>query len=221
MLYILEHENHIEQGDICYNLPKILPSYFISEIPGSPTWEKYIENIKNNTISSVKFSFYPSPTWGVVLSQTCEVENAEEGASIIFAELKYCEKYQDITSIGKNRSKTYIKNVLKLLRYETPSKLYLPKLCIEDGKEYGPWKSDFRNIFFVPVKLIEKNLNLFWKARLKIPAVEVLKEKIRHFFTRLAFEESIFFTDSETEEYIICEKRDRDEVLKVRRSCGV
>ncbi len=36
----------------------------------------------------------------------------------------------------------------------------------------------------------KKTINpLFWKARLKTPAVEVLKEKIRHFFTRLAFEE--------------------------------
>lgn len=221
MLYKLEHEDHIEQGDICYNLPKILPSYLISEIPGSSTWEKYIENITTNTDSSVKLSFYPSPTWGVVLSQTCEVENAEEGTSIIFAELKYCEKYQDITTIGRNKSKTYIKSILKLLRYEAPSSLYLPKLYADDGKNYGPWKSDFRNIFFVPAKLIENNLNLFWKARLKNPAVEVLKEKIRHFFTRLAFEECIFFSDSETDKYIINENRDRDKVMKVRRSCGV
>ncbi len=221
MLYILGHDDHIEQGDICCNLPKIIPSYFMSEIPGSPKWEKYVENIKTNKTTSVKFSFFPSPTWGVVLSQTCEVENAEEGVSIIFAELIKCEKYQEIETLSNKKSKVFIKNMLKLLRYEKPSDLYLPKLFLRDEKGYGPWRLDFRNIFFVPVNLIQDNLDLFWRARLKTPAVEVLKEKIRHFFTRLAFDECIFFSDSETDKYIIFEKRDRDEIMKVRRSCGI
>ena len=55
----------------------------------------------------------------------------------------------------------------------------------------------------------------------KQPSGEVLKEKIRHFFTRLAFDECIFLSDSETDRYIIVEKRDRDDIMKVRKSCGI
>ena len=63
----------------------------------------------------------------------------------------------------------------------------------------GPWELDFKMIFFVPPDLIKKNKDLFWKARLKNPGLEVLKGKISRYFTRLAFEECLFFSKNETD----------------------
>ncbi|OLS12559.1 MAG: hypothetical protein RBG13Loki_3808 [Promethearchaeota archaeon CR_4] len=49
MYYSFEHESRVEQGDICYNIPKIIPSSLISTEETQPTWKNYIENIKKKT----------------------------------------------------------------------------------------------------------------------------------------------------------------------------
>lgn len=90
-----------------------------------------------------------------------------------------------------------------------------------DETIYGPWELDFNNIFFISTELVKKNIDLFWKARLKSPAVEVLKEKIRHYFTRLAFDECIFLTDIENDFYIEYKDKDKEEIDKIRSSCDL
>ena len=70
-----------------FNIPKIVPSNFISEIPNESVWENYIKNIEKKK-NSVKLSYYPSPATGIVLTQACDIENKKVG-TIIFAELKF------------------------------------------------------------------------------------------------------------------------------------
>ncbi|KKK87535.1 hypothetical protein LCGC14_2752260 [marine sediment metagenome] len=61
---------------------------------------------------------------------------------------------------------------------------------------------------------------LFWKARLKNPGLEVLKGKISRYFTRLAFEECLFFSKNENEYYIDYKGRNKEEIIKIRREFG-
>ncbi len=75
-------------------------------------------------------------------------------------------------------------------------------------------------IFFVPIDLIKNNKEIFWKARLISPGLEVLKEKISRFFTRLAFEECLFFSKKENEYYIEFKNKKKEEIMKIRRECG-
>lgn len=216
MAYLLEHDNYIEQGDICSNLPNCLPSNLISE--SGSKWENYVSSLKSGEKPAVKLLVYPSPTWGVVLSQTCDIEHPK-GDSIIFAELIKYDKYKDIEKLSKGRQETYIKDILRVLRRQ-PRKHYLPKL-FKNGEIYGPWYVIFHTIFFVPVELVTNNINLFWKARLKEPLRDVLKEKISRFFTRLAFEECLFFSNKEIPYYIEVEGRVKEEIMKIRKKCGI
>jgi len=220
MFYTFNHDNKIEQGDICYNLPKFLPSKLISEEPTKSTWDNYIESVRNNEIPTVKFYILPSPTWGVILTQTCDIENAKDGASILFAELNDYEDYRNIEELSSNKKKVnYIDKIIDTIRCET-NKHYFPELILSDDEEYGPWELNFQTIFFVPTELVKNNKNIFWKARLISPGVEVLKEKISRFFTRLAFDECLFFSNIENEYYISLKNRNKEEILKIRRECG-
>ncbi|MEX2757179.1 MAG: hypothetical protein Q6365_017520 [Candidatus Sigynarchaeota archaeon] len=56
---------------------------------------------------------------------------------------------------------------------------------------------DFKSLFMVPYDSLKKNLKTFFVARLIPDARVVLQEKITRFFTRLAYDESIFLTDAE------------------------
>jgi len=219
MFYILNHDGKLEQGDICFNIPKITPSQFISEKPIVSTWDDYINCIEENSPKSVKFSFFPSPTQGVILSPTCDIENNKLKV-ILFAELKLDVNHSGFQEKGKSRKKSHIDSLLRLVRYKWPSKHYFPELFV-DETIYGPWELDFNNIFFISTELVKKNIDLFWKARLKSPAVEVLKEKIRHYFTRLAFDECIFLTDIENDFYIEYKDKDKEEIDKIRSSCDL
>ena len=133
MYYKTKHEKKIEQGDICCNLPKFLPSDLISEEPTSTTWENYIESLRENKIPKVKFSILPSPTWGVILTQTCDIENAKQGSSMLFCELNKYENYADIAEISISKQKKYNEKIIDIVRNE-PAKHYLPKLKINDKR---------------------------------------------------------------------------------------
>lgn len=223
--YCYKHCNRIEQGDILFNIPKIIPSNFISETPRTSVWEGYIKNIKiknesNKNFDFSKLSYFPSPTNGIVLSQTCDIENDKVG-TIIFAELNNYKRFKEVEAIqilGKDKKEKYFEDLFDHLRFKYPSLHFFPKLTI-DKKTLGPFVLDFKNIFFAPLELIKSNLDLFWKARLISPAVVLLKEKIKFFFTRLAFDECIFLSDDETELYIYTFGRDKNEIMKVRNSC--
>ncbi len=221
MLYTLNHEDKIEQGDICYNLPKFLPSDLIPEEPSTSVWDNYLESLRENKTPKLKYSLFPSPTWGVVLSQTCDIENAKDDFSILFAELNEIKDYKnidDLPSIKKKRS--HIQNIIDTIRNE-PATHYLPQLYIDNYRILGPWKLNFKKIFFVRLELLKNNKDLFWKARLKSPGLEVLKDKISRFFTRLAFEECLYFSHNENEFYIDDRRKGkREEIMKTRRECG-
>ena len=49
------------------------------------------------------------------------------------------------------------------------------------------------------------------------PEDEVTKDRAR---TRLAFDECLFFSKIENDYYIDIKKRDREEIMKIRRECG-
>ncbi len=220
MLYTLNHKDKLEQGDICCNLPKFLPSDLIPEEPSTHVWDNYLESLRENSIPDVKFFILPSPKWGVILTQTCDIENAKEGSSILVAELNEIEdykKFEELPSITKKKSR--IDNIIKTIRNE-PAKHYFPELMFNNNEILGPWELDFKMIFFVPPDLIKKNKDLFWKARLKNPGLEVLKGKISRYFTRLAFEECLFFSKNENEYYIDYKGRNKEEIIKIRRECG-
>lgn len=221
MFYTLNHEDKIKQGDICCNLPKFLPSDLIYEEQTNPTvWDNYIKSLQENKIPKVKFSVFPSPTWGVILTQTCDIENAKEGTSILFAELNKIENYQNFEDLTSNtQKKNRINNIIKMLRDE-PAKHFFPEFVSINDEIFGPWELDFKMIFFVPIDLIKNNKEIFWKVRLISPGVEVLKEKISHYFTRLAFEECLFFSKNENEYYIDFKNRKKEEIMKIRRECG-
>ena len=220
MFYTLNHKDCIEQGDICCNLPKFLPSDLISEEPSTPVWDNYLESLRENNIPNVKFSVFPSPKWAVILTQTCDIENAKEGSSILVAELNKIEDYQNIEKItSKNKREKHIDKIINTIRNE-PAKHYFPELVLNNNEILGPWELDFKIIFFVPLDLIRNNKEIFWKARLISPGLEVLKEKISHFFTRLAFEECLFFSKAENESYIELKNRNKEEIMKIRRECG-
>lgn len=221
MFYTLNHKDKIEQGDICCNLPKFLPSDLISEEPSKSVWDNYLESLRDNIEPTVKFSLLPSPTWGVIITQTCDIENAKEDSSILVAELNEIEDYQDIEALhSKTKKEKYINNIIDTIRNE-PAKHYFPKLKLNDKEIFGPWELNFKMIFFIPIDLVTDNKEIFWKARLISPGLEVLKDKISRFFTRLAFEECLFFSKAENESYIELKKRNKEEIMEIRRKCGV
>ena len=221
MFYTLDHKNKVEQGDICFNLPKFLPSNLIYEEEPTPTvWDKYIESLRENKTPKVKFSLLPSPTWGVILTQTCDIENAKQGFSIIFAELNIYEDNINIEELtSKKQRKSHINKIIDMIRNK-PANHYFPKLVLGNNEDLGPWELDFKTIFVVPIELIKNNKEIFWKARLISPGLDVLKEKISRYLTRLAYEECIFFSKNESEYYIEFKKRKKEEIMKIRRECG-
>ena len=218
MFYTLNHKNKVEQGDICCNLPKFLPSDLIYEEEPTPTvWDNYIKSLRENETPKVKFSLFPSPTWGVILTQTCDIENAKDGSSMLFAELNKIKDYQNFEDLTTNRQKkSHINNIIDMIR-NVPAKHYIPELILGNNEILGPWELDFKTIFFVPVDLIKNNKEIFWRGGLKSPGLEVLKEKISRFFTRLAFEECLFFSKNENEYYIEFKERNKEEIMKIRR----
>jgi len=221
MFYKLNHEDKVEQGDICCNLPKFLPSDLISQEPSTTVWDNYLKSLRENNVPDVMFSVLPSPKWGVILTQTCDIENAKEDSSILVAELNEIADYQDIEALtSKTRKEKYIDNIIDTIRNE-PAKHYFPKLKLNDKEIFGPWELNFKMIFFIPIDLITSNKDIFWKARLISPGLEILKEKISRYFTRLAFEECLFFTKIENEYYIELKKRNPEEINKIRKECGI
>ena len=53
MFYTLNHKDKVEQGDICCNLPKFLPSDLIPEEPTISTWDIYIKSLRETLIPKV------------------------------------------------------------------------------------------------------------------------------------------------------------------------
>jgi len=177
--------------------------------------------LKTKKAPDVRFSILPSPSWGVILTQTCDIENAKEGASIICAELYSFDNHKEINSIVSNTKKReYIGKIIDKIRCQ-PAEHYFPEIEIKNEGNIGPLLANFRNTFFVSTDLVKENLDVFWKARLIDPAKEVLKEKISRFFTRLAFDECIFFNGSEIEHYIeLIRKKQADNIKKTRKRWG-
>lgn len=207
------HDNRLEQGDICVNLPKITPLDLIPE-PGEIGWEKFIRNSDVALPEPVKFSIYPRPTTGVILSQTCDMSDDEgEGGFIICAELTRVPPL--LSTPSKNKRLDCAKKIWKTLR-ESPKKHYFPPF----DETQGPWECSFLTIFTVPLSLVINNLETFWLARLREEGRAVLKDKIATFFTRLAYEECIFYNIDELEYYILAKDRVRNNIHETYKRLG-
>ena len=153
MFYTLNHEDIVKQGDICCNLPKFLPSDLISKEPSTPVWDNYLKSLHANDTPDAIFSVLPRPKWGVILSQTCDIENAKEDSSILVAELNKIEDYQNIENLpSKNKREKHIDKIIYTIRNE-PAKHYFPELVLNNNDILGPWELDFKIIFFVLVRI--------------------------------------------------------------------
>ena len=184
MIYELSHDGQLEQGDILQNLPFIDPfvSNFMSE------WLKLVnggEELADPIISEIE----PIAKIGILLNQSCDIRREN---NLVFAEISAIKN-----PFSPNSGKK-VKQIRKIIRDETRT-YYLP--ISKDIFEI-PHIVDFRRIFTVPAELILQDLDSFFVARLKKPATIILKEKICRFFTRLAFDDVIFFADHELEAYI-------------------
>ena len=200
MIYNPETPDVLEQGDICKNLPKITPT----QINFSEIESKWIENIKAILPKTpISLQSIASPSNGVVLTQSCDIR---PGSSILFAQLM--ERKESFTSDTKRR----LNQIRKILHDETRFH-YFPASKTIDFLNI-PKILDFTSLFLVPYEFLHNNLDLFFAARLINDARQVLCEKISRFFTRLAFEDVMFFNDNEILEYIKNHEISLDEINK-------
>ncbi len=185
MIYRFEHNNKLEQGDILKNLPYFDPftDGFIED------WVSAIKHPDQGdaTIPDAE----PISKCGVLLTQSCDIRPEN---NILFAEIK-------AYSINIKKPRSRVKKIRKVIRDETRTYFLPADGSIQAPIEF-PATVDFRRIFAVPAKLILQDLSIFFVARLKEPAVVILKEKISRFFSRLAFDDVIFFQDGDIAPYI-------------------
>ncbi|OLS12558.1 MAG: hypothetical protein RBG13Loki_3807 [Promethearchaeota archaeon CR_4] len=154
-----------------------------------------------------------------MLTQSCDIANAQTGDSIFFAELVTIEK-KDFDQLSNKLKEKHIEKIIDTVRNH-PRFHYFPEMVFTSGEGYGPWNMDFKTVFPVPTELITQNIDMFWKARILSEGLDVLKEKISRFFTRLAFEECIFLANNECECYIKTKRKGlEEEIRKVRKALG-
>jgi len=192
MIYNTIIPDALEQGDICFNLPKI-SSAQINFSDKEKDWLHNLKLFEDNKIPDEPIIFNASPVKanGVVLSQSCDIRL---GSSILFAELK--ERKEHFLESTKRR----IKQIKKIINDETRFHYFPPDSSISIFGD--PKILDFKSLFLIPYDFLKANLKNFFVARLIPDARIVLCEKISKFFTRLAFENAMYFTNEEIEEYL-------------------
>lgn len=224
MIYKYIHNNSLEQGDILINIPKVNPICLFSNENDDP-WQEYIQCIRDKKYNPVEFSILPQPCIGVILTQTCTIENAKEEDTLLIAELQKKTEKNPFKNPegGKNKKKSYINKIHNSLRHNKPQSHYFPEIdfSADDKYENHEWELNFKTIFSIPINTIKNNLDIFWKARILSEALVVLKDKISHFFTRLAFDDTIFHSKEE----VLFEKRksleNAKEITKRRKEYGL
>ncbi len=180
MIYEVDRNGLIEQGDILKNLPRIPLNNF-------ENWSEYVKilNSKAGIPPPIELTFTPIITKGVLLTQSCDIR---EGEIIVFAEL--IEK-----SNLSNSAKGKINDIKKIIRDETRFHFFPQDEKISELEV--PMVIDFRKIFTIPFNVLINNYDDYFVARLKRTLNDVLKEKIARFFTRLAFEDVYFYGNDE------------------------
>ncbi|UYP48133.1 hypothetical protein NEF87_004418 [Candidatus Lokiarchaeum ossiferum] len=208
MYYKFKHNDRIEQGDILFDIPKILPESLYT-VGIDDEWNFYVDCLKTDKRPTVKFSVLPEPTMGVILTQTCNIENAKKGDFLVIGELKKIDidytSYEDFKKLTSNKQK---ERCIKAINHQIrdfirnkPNDHFFPKINFPNGTKLGPFHLKFKTIFLIPTELVKNNLDIFWKARIIDHANVVLKDKIKNYFTRLAFDDCIFMDDSEFKIY--------------------
>lgn len=216
MIYNFEHGNKLFQGDICANLPMITPKQMGTSTMGrsnahTTIWEEYTKLIKEGRSEAFEISAMPTPSLGIVLSQTCDIEHGE---NILFCRVSNLENWPE----GLNNRTGRLK---KIIRVET-KKFYLPLPTTEKKltNSEGPYYADFLMMFSLPAEMILQNLDVYWKARIIEPARKVFCEKIQRFFTRLSFDDILFFSNEEIIHYLKKEIITKDEIVRVLKEGG-
>lgn len=205
LIYVKESGNKLEQGDILTHLPKI--NYNQIE-----NWDAYFTSFSLDSIPEkpIKFEILPTPTSGVILSQTCDLKS---GFHVLFAEIRP-------RNISTNKMDKKIHEIRKIIRDETRS-YYLP---IDESIDLLKTINiiDFKSLFIVPFdKIMNNNVANFFVARLMSPAQKVLQDKISRFFTRLAFDDFIFLNDDEIIYYSKSDSQDeKNEIINTLSQLG-
>ena len=139
-----------------------------------------------------------APTNAVLLTQTCD---ARPGSNLVFSTL------EQIGYLLPPNIKKQEKFIKKMVRDETRFHFFPQDNLFDQFKK--PNRCEFQNLFLVPYDHIFKNLKRYLHARLKPDATVIFKNKIGNFFTRLAFEDAIFYSDSLVE-YVIKSMKETD-----------
>ena len=176
-----------------------VPYFGVMDATMQLNWTKEVTNQ-----SEVNVYKLPQPVGVecIVLTQNCDIHREK---NLIVAKIKV---KNDFSGNAKSRAK----QINKIIRNETRSH-YLPG-SNKISKLQEPYIIDLKEIFTVPSKMILDNLDVYFIARLKDPAVKILQEKITRFFTRLAYDEEIFYTDEELKSRIKTGKSSIDDVKK-------
>lgn len=212
MIYSYESNNRLKQGDICCNLPMIT-SKEMSVAESEESWDAYTNALKNEETIDFQMVVIPTPVTGVILSQTCDILPR---SNLIFSRLLPLPRKERPKK--ENKITKYIQDIIRndTRRHYFPN----PDNGRSITKEDGPYFTNFNEIFILPSDLILKNLDIFWKARLSMEARVVLCEKIQKYFTRLAFDDVIFFTMEEIKLYIKYNKVNPEDIKNVLRRIG-
>ncbi|HEY0087717.1 MAG TPA: hypothetical protein VGB37_02670 [Candidatus Lokiarchaeia archaeon] len=192
MIYNTIVPNNLEQGDIYRNLPKITPIQ-LNLLEIKDIWLKYSKEFEEKEVPSdlIRLKVQPIRANGVIISQSCDIR---PNNSILFGELK--EKKDKFTDNVIKR----INQIDKILYDETRNHYFPSDSSIEILKT--PKILDLFTFFLVPYEFLKDNIKNFFVARLNPGARVVLCEKISRFFTRLAFERAMYYSDLELKEYL-------------------
>jgi len=203
MIYITKIPVSLQQGDVLQNLPKITPNQInFEKVKGH--WLKSINS--NRLPEKASYIVKPMPVNGIILSQSCDIR---PNFSILFAELKDLPPNKlSLINLEKR-----IKGIKSIIRDDTRMHYFPPSDEIELLKE--PKLLDFKNLFLIPYEFFQGNLEKYFVARLKNEAQKVLCEKISRFFTRFAFEDIIFLTNSEITSYLDSISDEDKEIAKL------
>lgn len=190
MIYTKDIPDTLKQGDILQNLPKITPNQInFDDIRES--WQK--ATFSDLLPEKANFLVKPLLANGVILSQSCDIRPS---FSILFAELKELKS----NKLSPNDIEKRIKGIKRIVRDETRIH-YFPK-SDEIDLFRKPKLLDFKSLFLIPYEFFHGILENYFVARLKNEAQKVLCEKISRFFTRYAFEDVIFLSNSEVAYYL-------------------
>ena len=175
----------IKQGDIFKGLPKMTYQH------DAENFNEYVRQIQKQLEGSIgKMCVSLKPTNAVLLTQTCDAIPDSNLDFSALDKIKFSNEFPE--KLDSNTKKgVHIKHVKKVVRDQTRYHFFPQNKLFRDHS----YKCDFRELFFVPYNHVIKHLELYLHARLITEAVTVLQDKIANFFTRLAFEDTMFFPD--------------------------